>query len=99
MRTSRFPVQVHGLHWTTHRSRAGALLARRQQHPLPRSVMLLQLQVLLLLRPLRPTAAGQAVEKRLTNERCAVPRHAVSRRGGQRQAQPRARRETEKKKK
>ena len=53
------------------------------------------LHLLLLLRPLRPTAAGPAVEKRLTNERCAVPRHAVSRRGGPRQAQPRARRETE----
>jgi hypothetical protein len=36
-------------------------------------------------------AAGPA----LKNERCAVPRHAVSRRGGPRQAQPRARRETE----
>ncbi len=59
-----------------------ALLARRLQHPLPRSALLLQLQVLLLLRPLRPTAAGPAVEKRLTKERCAVPRHAVSRWGG-----------------
>ena len=59
-----------------------ALLARRQQHPLPRSALLLQLQVLLLLRPLRPTAAGQAAEKRLTNERCAIPRHAVSKEGG-----------------
>ncbi len=43
----------------------------------------------------QPTAAGPAVEKRLTNERCADPRHAVSRRGGPRQAQSRARRETE----
>ncbi len=58
-----------------------ALLLRRQQHPLPRSELLQQLQVLLLLCLLRPTAAGQAVEKRLTNECCAVPRHAVSRRG------------------
>ncbi len=72
-----------------------ALLARRQQHPLPRNALLLQLQVLLLLHPLRPTATGPAVEKRLTNERCAVPRHAVSKEGGPRQAQPRARRETE----
>ncbi len=29
----------------------------------------------------QPTAAGKAVEKWLTNERCAVPRHAESRRG------------------
>jgi hypothetical protein len=36
-------------------------------------------------------AAGLA----LTNERCAVPRHAVRKGGGPLQAQPRARRETE----
>ena len=58
-----------------------ALLARRQQHPLPRSALLPRLQARLLLRPRRPAAAGQAVEKRLTNERCAVPRHAVSKGG------------------
>jgi hypothetical protein len=58
-----------------------ALLARRQPLPLPRSALLVQVQVLLLLRPLRPTTAGPAVEKRLTNERCAVPRHAVSKGG------------------
>ena len=57
----------------------------------------MQVQVLLLRRPLRPAAAGPAVEKRLpvTNEHCAVPRHAVRRLGGPRQAQPRARREPE----
>jgi len=61
-----------------------ALLARRQPLPLPRSALLVQVLLLLLLRTLRPTAAGPAVEKRLpvTNERCAVPRFVVSRGGG-----------------
>ncbi len=62
-----------------------ALLGRRQPLPLPRSALLVQVLVLLLLlRPLRPAAAGSAVEKQLpvTNERCAVPRFVVSRGGG-----------------
>ena len=85
LRTAR-PARLHSLlERQEHLLSKRALLAQRQQHPLPRSALLLQLQVLLLLlRPLRPTAAGPAVEKRLpvTNERCAVPRFVVSRRGG-----------------